>query len=234
MHIFKVGEKPECLRKPTHTQGEDAKCPAPLRIGTHDFHAVLHTHLRFLHYKSILLQPCFITLTLTHPLNLNGKPCDSCGPTLQVQLLENTLENCVLANRSSANVGMQTCWTKLVYFCHYCCHHRGLYSLLLYSSYCSPCLCLVSENVFALLSPVSKYARNNHNVFIWIFCVRSSVCVCSMDRRKLIERGKKERRRLHSLFQNRRERGKEKQATGEVRRVPVRKDEKGGGGGWGI
>ena len=117
MHIFKVGEKPECLRKPTHTQGEDAKCPAPLRIGTHDFHAVLHTHLRFLHYKSILLQPCFITLTLTHPLNLNGKPCDSCGPTLQVQLLENTLENCVLANRSSANVGMQTCWTKLVYFC---------------------------------------------------------------------------------------------------------------------
>lgn len=52
--------------------------------------------------------------------------------------------------------------------------------------------------------------------------------------KKPIERGKKkERRRLHSLFQNRRQRGKEKQAKGEVRRVPVRKDEKRGGGGGG-
>ena len=117
-----------------------------------------------------------------------------------------------------------------VYLCHYGCHHRGLHSLLL----CSPCLCVLCLKMFLPWCHPYPSTRVITITFLfcffWIFCVRSSVCVCSMDRRKSRLRGKKKkRRRLHSLFQNRRQRGKEKQAKGEVRRVPVRKDEKGGG-----
>lgn len=106
-----------------------------------------------------------------------------------------------------------------------------------------PCLCVLC---LIMCLPCCHPYPSTRAITIMFFSSEFSayVQVCAFaawtDEKADWEGKKKERRRLHSLFQNRRQRGKEKQAKGEVRRVPVRKDEKRGGeggeggGGWGI
>lgn len=58
-------------------------------------------------------------------------------------------------------------------------------------------VCLVSENVSALVSPVSKYARDNHHVFVLFFlnflCTFKCVRLQHGQTKKPIEREKKEK-----------------------------------------